>query len=100
MCACSPCQHHRPLKLCVSTLLSDGEKLELLHPVPGIHVAMRSMRERRKNLFKVGPFARAISAREDIALRYYKYSTTTTIFNLHISGFHFQPNYYICFSKY
>ena len=59
--------------VCLLFFFSDGEKLELLHPVPGIHVAMRSMRERRKNLFKVGPFARAISAREDIALRYYKY---------------------------
>jgi len=47
----------------------EGEKLELLHPVAGIHCAMRSLREKRKNLFKVGPFARAISAREDIALR-------------------------------
>ena len=48
---------------------TEGEKLELLHPVAGIHVTMRKMRERRKNLFKVGPFDRAISAREDIAMR-------------------------------
>ena len=48
---------------------TEGEKLELLHPVAGIHVTMRKMRERRKNLFKVGPFERAISAREDIAMR-------------------------------
>jgi len=53
----------------VEASAKEGEKLELLHPVAGIHVTMRKMRERRKNLFKVGPFERAISAREDIAMR-------------------------------
>ena len=88
-----------PQTVCVYSFFSDGEKLELLHPVPGIHVAMRSMRERRKNLFKVGPFARAISAREDIALRYATNTTTTTIFYVctflvSISNQLFRHNYY------
>lgn len=46
-----------------------GEKVELLHPIAGLHCQLKARQEERKNCFALGPFTRALSARKDIAIR-------------------------------
>jgi len=48
--------------------LPEGEKVELLHPVAGLHMARMAKREENKRLI-TGQQARALSARADLTIR-------------------------------
>lgn len=52
-----------------NTLITEGEKLELLHENAGFHMRFKELRERRKNLFTNGPYSRPMLARQEIAVR-------------------------------
>ena len=53
----------------ITSLLLDGEKLELLHENAGFHMQLKEQRERRNNLFVNGPYSRPMLARQEIAIR-------------------------------
>ena len=53
----------------VIKLITDGERLELLHENAGFHMRFKELRERRKNLFVNGPYSRPMLARQEIAVR-------------------------------
>ncbi len=56
-----------------SIFLLDGEKLELLDDIGGFHMRLKAQREKRRNQFaSAGPYAGALTARRDIAIRLQK----------------------------